>query len=617
MLLVNVLKKYNALKMNKIYKSIIYLFLIGVFSFVGYFSFAPSVDASITVCGECYPGGPHALVLNPGSYCVYTGVWSDACWTDAFTLSQYYKTYTRTCGTCPSEPAPIYYLLTVGKSGSGTVTTTDSLINCGSTCSRSYQEGTFVTLTASPSSGSYFVGWSGACSGTTPSCGISMTQNRNVTATFATISRTFTVIKDSVGGGIGSVVSNPSGISCGYTCASQTANFSNGTSVTLTATAASGSRFRYWSGACSGSGNCTATMLENRTATAHFIKTHWLAVSNSLQSGASGSTRTTDSRINCGSTCSALYDHNSSVTIQALPGANSVFTGWTGDCTGTASSCTVSITQSRNVTANFALQQRSLNVTKTGTGTGTVTSSPSGINCGSTCSAQYENGTTVVLTATPNTTTSTFTGWTGDCTGTASSCTVSITQSRNVTANFALQQRSLNVTKTGTGTGTVTSSPSGINCGSTCSAQYSHGTNVTLNAIIGANSIFSGWSGACSGTSLSCTFIMDASWFAVATFNLITHGITIEKKGSGDGLITSDPLGIRCGDPGSEDCRKDFVFDSSVTLTVYPFAGSYFAGWSGGSCSGITGRTCTFTVTQEAVIEAHFIRRIRPIYEEF
>jgi uncharacterized repeat protein (TIGR02543 family) len=534
MLLVNVLKKYNALKMNKIYKSIIYLFLIGVFSFVGYFSFAPSVDASITVCGECYPGGPHALVLNPGSYCVYTGVWSDACWTDAFTLSQYYKTYTRTCGTCPSEPAPIYYLLTVGKSGSGTVTTTDSLINCGSTCSRSYQEGTFVTLTASPSSGSYFVGWSGACSGTTPSCGISMTQNRNVTATFATISRTFTVIKDSVGGGIGSVVSNPSGISCGYTCASQTANFSNGTSVTLTATAASGSRFRYWSGACSGSGNCTATMLENRTATAHFIKTHWLAVSNSLQSGASGSTRTTDSRINCGSTCSALYDHNSSVTIQALPGANSVFTGWTGDCTGTASSCTVSITQSRNVTANFALQQRSLNVTKTGTGTGTVTSSPSGINCGS-----------------------------------------------------------------------------------TCSAQYSHGTNVTLNAIIGANSIFSGWSGACSGTSLSCTFIMDASWFAVATFNLITHGITIEKKGSGDGLITSDPLGIRCGDPGSEDCRKDFVFDSSVTLTVYPFAGSYFAGWSGGSCSGITGRTCTFTVTQEAVIEAHFIRRIRPIYEEF
>jgi uncharacterized repeat protein (TIGR01451 family) len=80
-----------------------------------------------------------------------------------------------------------------------------------------------------------------------------------------------------------------------------------------------------------------------------------------------------------------------------------------------------------------------LTVKVTGKGSGTVTSDPPGINnCKTTCSATYSGGTSVTLTAAP-TGVSRFDHWEGDCSsaGTATSCTVNMTQPRNVTAVFA------------------------------------------------------------------------------------------------------------------------------------------------------------------------------------
>lgn len=79
-----------------------------------------------------------------------------------------------------------------------------------------------------------------------------------------------------------------------------------------------------------------------------------------------------------------------------------------------------------------------LSVTLSGSGTGTVTSTPAGINCsnsGGTCTAGYPSDGTVSLTATPGAG-STFTGWSGACTGTGG-CTVATDQARSVTATFA------------------------------------------------------------------------------------------------------------------------------------------------------------------------------------
>jgi len=78
----------------------------------------------------------------------------------------------------------------------------------------------------------------------------------------------------------------------------------------------------------------------------------------------------------------------------------------------------------------------------------------------------------------------------------------------------------LTVTKAGAGSGTVTSSPVGISCGATCSAQFVHGTVVTLTATAATGSSFSGWGGACSGTG-TCTVSMDQDRAVTATFGLV------------------------------------------------------------------------------------------------
>jgi hypothetical protein len=87
---------------------------------------------------------------------------------------------------------------------------------------------------------------------------------------------------------------------------------------------------------------------------------------------------------------------------------------------------------------SFALSQygpRTLTVQTAGAGSGTVTSSPAGISCGGTCSASLAYGTVVTLTATAESG-STFSGWSGACAGSATTCQVTMSEARAVTATF-------------------------------------------------------------------------------------------------------------------------------------------------------------------------------------
>jgi len=235
----------------------------------------------------------------------------------------------------------------------------------------------------------------------------------------------------------------------------------------------------------------------------------------------------------------------------------------------------------------------SLSVTRAGTGSGTVTSSPSGINCGSTCSANFTSGASVTLTAAAAGG-STFSGWSGACTGTGA-CTVSMTAARSVTATFnsSATTFALSVTKAGSGSGAVTSSPAGINCGATCSANFASGASVTLTPAAASGSTFTGWSGACSGTS-TCSVSMTAARAVTATFNSSSSfPLSVTKAGTGTGTVTSSPTGVNCGTA----CSANFATGTSVTVSAAAASGSVFAGWSG-ACSGTAACVLSMTVAR-------------------
>jgi hypothetical protein len=177
----------------------------------------------------------------------------------------------------------------------------------------------------------------------------------------------------------------------------------------------------------------------------------------------------------------------------------------------------VTVAAATDVTATFTITQYTLSVVKMGSGGGGVASLPAGINCGGTCSASFAHGTTVTLTATPAMY-SIFAGWNGGgCSGTGT-CVITMTGDVTLGASFQRPTYTLSVTKNGIGVGTVTSSPSGINCGATCSQAVLSGSTVTLTATPAAGSTFVGWGGVgCSGTG-PCTVTVAANTTAIATF---------------------------------------------------------------------------------------------------
>jgi hypothetical protein len=158
---------------------------------------------------------------------------------------------------------------------------------------------------------------------------------------------------------------------------------------------------------------------------------------------------------------------------------------------------------------------------------------------------------------------------------------------------------SLTVAKGGSGSGTVTSDPTGISCGATCSASFAYNTVVSLSQVAAAGSVFTGWSGACSGTG-PCSVTMSTARAVIATFQL-AYTLTIAKTGAGTGTVTSSPAGIACG----ATCAYGFAAGTAVTLSAVADATASFAGWSGEGCSGIG--TCQVTMSAARSVQAQFI----------
>jgi uncharacterized repeat protein (TIGR02543 family) len=310
--------------------------------------------------------------------------------------------------------------VTVEGDAKGTVTSSPAGIDCGSDCTETYASGTGVTLTAHPEGSAAFAGWSGACTGSAPTCTLTMDRSRSVTATFTT-KPVLTVSK--AGNGQGTVMSTPAGIDCGTDCNEP---YDRGTNVTLKADPNPNSTFEGWSGACGGTSlTCSVTMDGSKSVTATFTLKPLLTVT----SGTGGKVTSSPAGIDCGADCQHFYNSGTVVTLTADPDPGSSFVGWTGDCTG--ATCTVTMDQNRSVNAAFASNKPVLTVSISGGGTGTI--SGTGISCPGDCTEAYDPGTNVELTANPDAD-SAFTGWSGDCTGLT--CSLTMDGPKMVTATF-------------------------------------------------------------------------------------------------------------------------------------------------------------------------------------
>jgi List-Bact-rpt repeat protein len=314
------------------------------------------------------------------------------------------------------------------------------------------------------------------------------------------------------------------------------------------------------------------------------------------------------------SPCDATLAAGTRVRLTAEPAQTSTFSGWSGACSGTGQ-CAVTLSAAKTVTATFANKVFAVTITKAGDGGGNVTSTGSPLNCGGTCSSNFEAGTVVRLKAEPDGS-SRFVGWTGDvCSSTATQCIFTVDGATEVTATFTKKGNRLNVARAGNGGGTITANPSGVDCGTTCSFTYNADTVVTLTATPDSTSLFAGWTGAdCqSASGATCTLTMNSTKFIAATF---TRGVTFSVAvstalGDGTGTIRSDTGGLDCDERGpaapGNTCSGLFFPDGLVNLTATADPGSTFVSWD--NCPSAAGTLCQGTGSDFATagtVTAHF-----------
>lgn len=327
-----------------------------------------------------------------------------------------------------------------------------------------YARGATLTLYAVPVFGREFLGWGGACADTpvTSPCVVTPVDATEVTASFTP---DVTLTAEAEGGWI--YDTSTTGVLCGDDPAQIlffgtwvnlsdfgdfpircTSDHVRGSTVTLFAWAAPNHRFDAWGGACADVPNdesCSVTLEEAETVTASFS-----TATLSIEKVGEGTVQefSLTPRIDCGETCSADMTPDSTVVLVAAPAKGHYFVGWGGACDGTAatSACTLTLAESADVTATFAVGRTvTVAIDPNENNTGLVWStSPFGVLCGglwTLCDVTFPPDVTSVTLAAINGRDHQFIGWGGSCekTSATSLCTVEFSDEvteHEVAANY-------------------------------------------------------------------------------------------------------------------------------------------------------------------------------------
>lgn len=351
------------------------------------------------------------------------------------------------------------------------------------------------------------------------------------------------------GTGIGTITSSPAGINCGTDCAE---SYASGASVTLTASPAGGSTFGGWSGACTGTGACTVSMTAVKSVAATFsiveiqlpggLPTQSLSISKT----GTGTVTSSPAGIDCGTDCSESFNAGSSVILTAAPSAGYAFSSWSGVCSGTSATCTVTMDSAgtlppKGATASFA-PAVAVNTPITVYGVGeTVSIIAIGTLPKLKQIAIYVDGALaktcnnpvaslplyplpfcIYSTSYPAKGIHSFYATATDQNDIVGRDPATLIKGFSVFTKFGLT-----LTKSGVGGGTVTSSPAGVNCGAGCTSQsfsFIEGRKVNLTAVPDDDSDFEKWtSGDCALTTAQslnpiCTVTMASAKTTDAKF---------------------------------------------------------------------------------------------------
>ena len=301
-----------------------------------------------------------------------------------------------------------------------------------------------------------------------------------------------------------------------------------------------------------------------------------------------GTVTSSPAGISCGSDCSEVFNHGTSVTLTATAAAGSTFTGWSGaGCSGTGA-CSVTMDAAKSVVATFA------EVPPEGVVVSTVTPDDTTPNVGD----QIEVVIDIDMTeaAPPN-----------DLLG---SYTASLTWDPDILSYVSYS----GAPPTGfAGDVNVSNVATGSLVFNGANATGAAGKTDTIRIVFDAVAVGS--------TTLDLSYSAMAAAFTFenllpfltindAEVTPIEPGVmlTVSKVGLGDGRVTSVPAGIDCG----TTCTAHFPEGEVVVLTALADDTSIFAGWSGEGCSGIG--TCTVTMSAARSVEARFNPKAVTLY---
>ena len=415
-----------------------------------------------------------------------------------------------------------------------------------------YVMGTSISIHASQVGGYEFINWTEQNSGdivsTSPNFTFVLNSNRNLIANY--LSQKYTLNISSVNG---TILKSPN-----------QQDYSYGTSVQITAVPTSGYSFTSWSGDASSINNpWTFIMNANRNITANY--TAIPPATYTLNTSSDNGQVTKNPNL-------VSYKVGSTVQLTAIPEPGYVFDTWGADTIAKINPVNIWMNKNKSITAKFNIIPPVNYTVNTIAMNGSVAISPIQPN--------YNSGTNIQLTATPNTG-YTFTSWSGDTSSTSNPIIITINKDKIITANFTaipITSFTLNITSNN---GLVLKTPA--------LDAYNSGTSVELTATPNAGYTFSAWSGDAAGATNPLVVSMTANKNIVAVFTAIPIPTFTLNTSATNGTITKTPN------------QTSYNSGTSVQLTATPNAGYTFSAWSGDAAGATNPLVVSMTANKNIV----------------